>query len=98
MRKIIPRAVSVLLACASPFAHAAGCQTLSSDNLQARASAYKPLIHNAATQHGVSSSLVKAVITVESCFRPESAWLAEGKRLDATHARHGTPLQYSQWV
>lgn len=70
MRAIIPRAVSVLLACASPFAHATGCQTLSSDNLQARASAYKPLIHHAATQHGVSSSLVKAVITVESCFRP----------------------------
>lgn len=72
MRKIIPRAVSVLLACASPFAHAAGCQTLSSDNLQARANAYKPLIHNAAIQHGVSSSLVKAVITVESCFRPKA--------------------------
>lgn len=78
MKKTIHRAVSVSLACASlilatatlNLAHAAGCQTLSSDSLQARASAYKPLIQNAANQHGVSSSLVKAVITVESCFRP----------------------------
>lgn len=80
MRKTIHRAVSVSLACASlilatatlNFAHAAGCQTLSSNNLQARASAYKPLIQNAAAQHGVSASLVKAVITVESCFRPKA--------------------------
>lgn len=80
MRKTIHRAVSVSLACASVIlatatlniAHAAGCQTLSSDNLQARASAYKPLIQKAANQHGVSASLVKAVITVESCFRPKA--------------------------
>ncbi|OQX15016.1 MAG: hypothetical protein BWK73_07975 [Thiothrix lacustris] len=80
MRTTIHRAVSVSLACASlilttatlNLAHAAGCQTLSSDSLQARASAYKPLIQNAANQHGVSSSLVKAVITVESCFRPKA--------------------------
>ena len=80
MKKTINRAVSVSLACASiilatatfNFAHASGCQTLSSNNLQARASAYKPLIQNAAAQHGVSASLVKAVITVESCFRPKA--------------------------
>ncbi len=80
MRKTIHRAVGVPLACASVMlatatlttAHAAGCQTLGSDNLQARASAYKPLIQKAANQHGVSASLVKAVITVESCFRPKA--------------------------
>jgi hypothetical protein len=52
--------------------HAAGCQTLSSDNLQQRASAYHPTIQSAASQHGVSSSLIKAVITVESCFRSKA--------------------------
>ncbi|WP_051543053.1 transglycosylase SLT domain-containing protein [Thiothrix lacustris] len=53
-------------------AYAAGCQTLSSDNLQERASAYQPAIQTAASQHGVSASLIKAVITVESCFRSKA--------------------------
>ena len=52
--------------------HAAGCQTLSSDNLQERASAFQPTIQSAASQHGVSTSLIKAVITVESCFRSKA--------------------------
>lgn len=53
-------------------AHAAGCQTLSSDNLQEKASVYHPTIQTAANQHGVSPSLIKAVITVESCFRSKA--------------------------
>lgn len=53
-------------------AQAAGCQTLSSDSLQQRASIYHPTIQSAASQHGVSTSLIKAVITVESCFRSKA--------------------------
>ena len=53
-------------------AHAAGCQTLNSDNLQEKASVYHPTIQTAANQHGVSPSLIKAVITVESCFRSKA--------------------------
>lgn len=53
-------------------AHAAGCQTLSSDSLQEKASVYHPTIQSAALQHGVSPSLIQAVITVESCFRSKA--------------------------
>lgn len=77
MNKITSRAASVVLAAvclmlttATPnLAHAAGCQAMSSDSLRAKASTYHPTIQTAASQYGVSSSLVKAVITVESCFR-----------------------------
>ncbi|MEB4593128.1 transglycosylase SLT domain-containing protein [Candidatus Thiothrix sp. Deng01] len=49
-----------------------GCQTLSPANLQARAGPYHAAIHSAANQYGVNPSLVKAVITVESCFRAQA--------------------------
>ena len=80
MNKSVFSAVSITLTAAlitsvnlTPnTAHAAGCQTLSSSNLQERASTYQPTIQTAASQHGVSPSLIKAVITVESCFRSKA--------------------------
>lgn len=50
----------------------AGCQTLSSSTLNKKAGAYQNAIHKASKKYGVSSSLIKAVITVESCFRSKA--------------------------
>ena len=79
MNKGVFSAVSLALTAAlitsanlSNTAHAAGCQTLSSNSLQEKASTYHPTIQSAASQHGVSASLIKAVITVESCFRSKA--------------------------
>ncbi len=46
-----------------------GCQTLSSSTLQQKASPYNQSIRNASQKYGVSQSLIKAVITIESCFK-----------------------------
>ncbi|MBJ6611660.1 MAG: transglycosylase SLT domain-containing protein [Candidatus Thiothrix moscowensis] len=46
-----------------------GCQTLSPDTLEQKASQYRDAITSASSSHGVSKDLVKAVITVESCFK-----------------------------
>lgn len=47
-----------------------GCQTLSSSNLQQKASPYGDTIASASSKYGVSKNLIKAVITIESCFKP----------------------------
>ncbi len=49
-----------------------GCQTLSSSNLQQKASPYGETIARASSQYGVSKNLIKAVITIESCFKPNA--------------------------
>lgn len=46
-----------------------GCQTLSSSILQKKASPYNKSIAKASKKYGVSKSLIKAVITIESCFK-----------------------------
>lgn len=72
----------VLMAADSSLAEAAGkkkrasvgggCQTLSSSSLHTKASPYHATIRSAANQYGVNPNLVKAVITVESCFRSKA--------------------------
>jgi hypothetical protein len=47
-----------------------GCQTLSADTLEAKASPFRQTINQAAQKYGVSTSLIKSVITIESCFKP----------------------------
>ena len=49
-----------------------GCQTLSADTLEAKASPFRQTINQAAKKYGVSSSLIKSVITIESCFKPSA--------------------------
>jgi len=46
-----------------------GCQTLSRSTLQKKASPYNQAINRASQRHGVSKNLIKAVITIESCFK-----------------------------
>lgn len=46
-----------------------GCQTLSADTLEAKASPFRQTISQASQKYGVSSSLIKSVITIESCFK-----------------------------
>jgi len=46
-----------------------GCQTLSSSTLHRKASQYNKSISSASKKYGVSQSLIKAVITIESCFK-----------------------------
>ena len=49
-----------------------GCQNLSSETLAAKAAPYHATIHTAAQKYDVNPSLVKAVITIESCFKPNA--------------------------
>lgn len=46
-----------------------GCQTLSSSSLEQKASQYYDSIDSASSKYGVSKNLIKAVITIESCFK-----------------------------
>lgn len=56
-----------------------GCQTLSSTSLQQKANPYGKTIASAANQYGVSQNLIKAVITIESCFK-SSARGSQGEK------------------
>lgn len=49
-----------------------GCQTLSSSSLQQKASPYGNTIASASSKYGVNKNLIKAVITIESCFRSKA--------------------------
>ncbi len=49
-----------------------GCQNLSPATLAAKAAPYHETIHTAAQKYDVNPSLVKAVITIESCFKPNA--------------------------
>lgn len=46
-----------------------GCQTLSPSSLEQKASQYGQPIASASSKYGVSKDLIKAVITIESCFK-----------------------------
>jgi soluble lytic murein transglycosylase-like protein len=96
--------LAVLLALATAFlnpAYAAGCQTMSSESLQSKASTYHPTIQRAASRYGVSTSLVKAVITVESCFRSKARGSLGEKGLmqlmPATARRFSIRNGYNAW-
>ncbi len=52
-----------------PTVSAAGCQVLSKSSLEKKAKRYKKTIRSASAKYGVHEDLIKAVITVESCFR-----------------------------
>jgi len=54
-----------------PIAHVR-CMGLSPERVAKRADAYDVLILELATEYGISVSLVKAVITVESCFNAKA--------------------------
>lgn len=49
-----------------------GCQTLSGSTLEQKASPFNGTISSASNQYGVSKDLLKAVITIESCFKPKA--------------------------
>ncbi len=49
-----------------------GCQSLSSSTLEEKASPYGQTIASASSKYGVSTDLIKAVITIESCFKPNA--------------------------
>lgn len=82
-------------------AEAAGCQTLSSSSLQQRASTYHATIRKASDKYGVSPSLVKAVITVESCFQRKARGSLGEKGLmqlmPATARRFKVENGYNAW-
>lgn len=82
-------------------ADAAGCQTLSTRNLQERANAYSIAINSAASQHNVSPKLIKAIITVESCFRNNARGSAGEwglmQLMPATAKRFGVNDGYNPW-
>ncbi len=46
-----------------------GCQTLSSATLHRKARPYNDSIHSAAKKYGINANLIKAIITIESCFK-----------------------------
>lgn len=48
------------------------CDMYPGSTLQRKASRFNPAINSASKRYGVSKSLIKAVITVESCFNPRA--------------------------
>lgn len=109
MNKIVNYAVSITLAfvllnfvsVGLNEAKAGGCQTLSASSLQKKASRYHSTIRKAANKYGVSPNLVKAVITVESCFRSKARGSLGEKGLmqlmPATARRFDIRNGYNAW-
>jgi LysM repeat protein len=75
MDKLNPYTASFMLATAFVFTQsfqsveAAGCQVLSKETLEKKADPFDQAIQTASEKYGVKENLVKAVITVESCFK-----------------------------
>ena len=78
-----------------------GCQTLSGSTLEQKARAYGQPINNAARQHGVSQDLIKAVITIESCFKSKARGTSGEKGLmqlmPGTARRFNVNDGYNAW-
>ena len=78
-----------------------GCQTLSPSSLKEKASPYHSTISKAAQKYGVNANLVKAVITIESCFKPRARGSAGEKGLmqlmPGTARRFNIRNGYSTW-
>ncbi|MGB0846770.1 MAG: transglycosylase SLT domain-containing protein [Thiolinea sp.] len=85
----------------SPTASAAGCQVLSKKTLERKAKRFKKTIRSASNKYGVSEDLIKAVITVESCFRRKARGAAGEKGLmqlmPATARRFRVRRGYNSW-
>ena len=85
----------------SPNVSAAGCQVLSKKTLERKAKRYKKTIRSASRKYGVSEDLIKAVITVESCFRRKARGAAGEKGLmqlmPATARRFNVKRGYNSW-
>ena len=78
-----------------------GCQTLSGSSLEQKASLYGQPIHKAANQHGVNQDLIKAVITIESCFKSKARGTSGEKGLmqlmPGTARRFNVRDGYNAW-
>ena len=85
----------------SPTVSAAGCQVLSKKTLERKAKRFKKTIRSASRKYGVSEDLIKAVITVESCFRRKARGAAGEKGLmqlmPATARRFNVNRGYNSW-
>ncbi len=77
------------------------CDQLSSATLHRKAQRYQGTIRHAAKKHGVSPNLIKAVITVETCFRSGLRGTSGEKGLmqlmPATAKRFGVKNRFSTW-
>ncbi|MCK5918290.1 MAG: lytic transglycosylase domain-containing protein [Cocleimonas sp.] len=77
------------------------CDQLSSSTLRRKARRYQKTISHAAKQHGVNQNFIKAVITVETCFRPGLRGTSGEKGLmqlmPATAKRFGVKNRFSSW-
>lgn len=85
----------------SPLAHAAGCQVLSKNILEKKADRYAKTIRSASRKYGVSEDLIKAIITVESCFKKTARGTSGEKGLmqlmPATARRFNVDRGYNPW-
>lgn len=108
MDKLNPYTASFMLVSAFIFtqsfqeAAAAGCQTLSKETLENKADPYAQTIRSAAKKYGVKQELVKAVITVESCFKKQARGSSGEKGLmqlmPATARRFNSKSSYNPWT
>jgi hypothetical protein len=82
-------------------ARARTCDQLSSATLNRKAMRYQGTINHAARKYGVSSHFIKAVITVETCFRSGLRGTSGEKGLmqlmPATAKRFGVKNRFSTW-
>ncbi|MEZ5535240.1 MAG: transglycosylase SLT domain-containing protein [Thiolinea sp.] len=108
MHKLIIKLAGPVLAIAvsivflySPAASAAGCQVLSKHSLEKKASRYDKTIRSASSRYGVHEDLIKAVITVESCFRSTARGTSGEKGLmqlmPGTARRFSVKRGYNSW-
>ena len=107
MEKLNPYTASFVLASTFLFTQtfqpveAAGCQILNKETLERKADPYDQSIRSAAQKYGVKEGLVKAVITVESCFK-QSARGSSGEKglmqlMPSTARRFNFKSSYSPW-
>ncbi|MEZ5449846.1 MAG: transglycosylase SLT domain-containing protein [Thiolinea sp.] len=91
----------VLTSIYSSTALAAGCQVLSRSTLEKKADPYEKTIRSASHRYGVSADLIKAVITVESCFRRKARGSLGEKGLmqlmPGTARRFNVKRGYNSW-
>jgi len=89
--------VFVLIAPSSVLA----CYNLKSSTLERKADNYRKTIRGASKRHGVREDLIKAVITVESCFQRKARGLDGEKGLmqlmPATARRFDVTSGYNSW-
>ncbi len=82
-------------------ATAAGCHNLSSSTLERKANNYSKTIRSASHRYGVHEDLIKAVITVESCFQRKARGLDGEKGLmqlmPGTARRFNVKRGYNSW-